>query len=116
MNAVNRSALIVTHRQPYLTWANSLDDDGPKLDITSPHYEPPIYLVNEIVDESDIQTVLKRHHTTIFENELAAWHLDPAAWPERRNFRTFQEWFDVTVSTMVLDLGRGHITVEDLTP
>ena len=39
---INRTALTVIPKQPYIRWANSLDDDGPKLDVHDPHYEPTV--------------------------------------------------------------------------
>ena len=51
MRLVNRAAITVTPKQPYIDWANSLDDDGPRIE----HDRLPersVYLVADIGDYS----------------------------------------------------------------
>ena len=112
-NIVNRTALTITPKQPFIDWANSLDDDGPKLKINDPHYEPTVYLIDEVIDDAALSRALGRYYAQIFENELASWHLVVEDWPQKRDRRIFKKWFEVTVSTVVLDLGRRHIELED---
>jgi hypothetical protein len=109
---INRTALTVIPKQPYVRWANSLDDDGPKLEVHDPHCEPTVYLIDEIPDDAALKNALRRHYAQIFENELASWHLAKEDWPQQRDIRTFREWFEVKVSTMVLDLGRNPLELE----
>ena len=113
MNMINRAALIVIPKQPYIDWANTLDEEGPKLDINDPHYESSVYLADNIVYESDIVAILKRYYRIIFEHELASWYLDTRAWPQKRGFRTFKAWFEVKVSSVVPDLCKDPIEVEE---
>ncbi len=46
---INRAALIVRPKQPYVDWANSVDDDGPRAILQQLRTDPSIYLV-EIID------------------------------------------------------------------
>ena len=112
MNMLNRAALVVMPKQPYVDWANSIDG-GPKLDLNDAHYEYTVYLVDNIGYDSDIPKVLKRYHTYIFEHELAAWYLDIAAWPPQRDLRTFKKWFEVKACSVVLDLCKYRIELEE---
>ena len=112
MQLINRTALVVVPKQPYIDWANTLDDTGPKLNIDAPHYEYNVYLIDDVEDESDLVTALRRQYRTIFEYELAGWHLDEKDWPSRRGFKTFTDWFEVKVCTMVFDLGKSDIQFE----
>ena len=112
-NIINRTALTVKPKQPFIDWANSLDDDGPKLNINDPHYEPTVYLIDEAIDDRALSRILSRHYSQIFENELAGWHLVVEDWPEKRDGRTFKKWFEVTVSTMVLDLSQRYMGFEE---
>lgn len=112
-HTLNRTALTVTPKQPYIQWANTLDDDGPKLDIDAPHYEPTVYLIDEVTDDAALAGALRRHSPQIFENELANWHLLREDWPQKRDWRTFKDWFEVKVSTIVLDLSRRHLALEE---
>ncbi len=112
VNVINRTALTVIPNQLYINWANALDDDGPKLDINNPHSEPTVYLTDEIADNAALTRTLRRHYVQIFEYELSNWHLVKKDWPRKRDFRTFQDWFDVRISTIVLDLSKRSITHE----
>lgn len=114
MNLINRAALIVIPKQPYLDWANTLDDEGPKLDINASYYEYPIYLIDDVEDDQAAVKAIQRHYTHIFENELMAWHRDEKAWPQQRDWRTFKKWFEVQVSSMVFDLSQRQIALEKL--
>ena len=42
---INRAALIVRPRQPYVDWVNSVDDDGPRAILQELRTDPSIYLV-----------------------------------------------------------------------
>ncbi|MCP5003374.1 MAG: hypothetical protein GY941_05395 [Planctomycetes bacterium] len=112
-NIVNRTALTVIPKQPFIDWANSLDDDGPKLKVNDPNYEPTVYLIDEVIGDAALNRIMRRYYPQIFENELAGWHLVVEDWPKKRDSRTFRKWFDVTVSTVVLDLSQHHIALED---
>ena len=110
---VNRTALTVIPKQPYIQWANSLDDDGPKLDVNDPHYEPTVYLIDEAEGDAALNRALRRYSPRIFENELANWHLLREDWPQKRDLRTFKDWFEVKVSTVVLDLSKRSLALEE---
>ena len=109
---INRTALTVIPKQPYIRWANALDDNGPKLDVNDPHYEPTVYLIDEVTDDMALNSALRRYCSQIFENELANWHLLVADWPQKRDLRTFKDWFEVKVSTVVLDLSKRYLELE----
>ena len=70
MESVDRTALMVRPKQPYIDWANSFEDGGPKYDQDRQHAK--IYLIDEVADPSDIKKVVRRHWRDIFEEELLA--------------------------------------------
>jgi hypothetical protein len=109
---LKRTAIIVKPKQPYIQWANSLDDDGVKL---GEEFEPEhtVYLVEDITDYLvDVEAIVAPYFEFIFEEELNAWHRLESDWPARRDFATFLEWFEVKYHSMVLDLCRGRIKTE----
>jgi hypothetical protein len=110
--ALNRAALLVKPKQPFFDWANSTE--GPKLDPTEPAYDPPVYLVEDVDLSPDPEPAIRRHYRTIFEQELASWHMDQDTWPPNRDLSTFNEWFDVELRSLVIDLPRSPIQVEEL--
>jgi hypothetical protein len=113
VRTINRAALVVRPREPYLRWAASLDEKTPEHanDLAS---SVSVYLVPEDPEGEEETPPLEDYFTRIFEHELEAWWTDPAQWPPRRGIATFLEWFDVVGDSMVIDLGRGPVRVEEL--
>ena len=112
MRRIKRAAVSVKPKQPYLEWANGLDEDGVKLGIEFTP-EETIYLVDELAEgELDLETLLEPYFEIIFEEELNAWHRREADWPQERDFRLFQAWFDIELHSLVLDLKGGWLRTE----
>jgi hypothetical protein len=106
---VKRTALVIKPQQPYIQWANSLDDEGVKRgeDVEPEHR---VYLVYDISSfEIDVEATVAPYFEFIFEEELNAWHRLESDWPARRDFATFLAWFEVEYHSMVIDLGRGRV-------
>ena len=38
MKTINRTVVTISPKQPYINWANSFEDDGPKLESKDIHY------------------------------------------------------------------------------
>lgn len=108
---VNRAALIVRPKQPYIDWADSMDDNGPRWnpDIA----EASIYLVEQIELLEDVPTLIDTHWEWVFEDQLSGWMRDPEAWPAPLTRGMFVEWFDYEVSTVIWDLLNARIKHED---
>ena len=98
---LNRGALIVRPKQPYLDWAASLDDSGV---VPDPEDEQTVYLIPEFDDDDEASEILEDIYAEVFERELHGWHTDEAAWPQNRTFAMFKEWFDVELHSVVEDL------------
>lgn len=98
---LNRGAVIVRPRQPYLDWAANLDDSGlvPRRD-----GEKTVYLLPSYECDDEAWEILAEVWETIFESELWAWHTDEAGWPQDRTFAMFKEWFDVELHSVIEDL------------
>ncbi len=112
MQRVKRTAISIRPKQPYLDWANSLDEDGVKI---GPEFTPEenIYLIADSVDQpSDLEALLEPYYEAIFKEELGAWHRFEADWPRRWDRATFLTWFEVEVHSLVLDLVGGWIRCE----
>ena len=103
---LNRAALIVSPKQPFLDWAASLDDSGLVPDVAGEH---TVYLVPEFESEEEGHV-----YAEIFERELDGWHTDESAWPEKRDFKTFQEWFSIELHSVVEDVVDDVLVDDDL--
>jgi len=103
---LNRGALIVRPKQPYLDWATGLDDSGL---VPDPNDEQTIYLMPTFEDNEEAWEIIEEIYAEIFERELDGWHTDEAAWPQNRDFTMFQEWFDIELHSVVEDLCSDEI-------
>jgi hypothetical protein len=105
MRLVKRAAITVKSKKPYITWANSLDEDWVRIgeDFTP---EGCVYLIGDVADviPLDRDVIVQPYFKAIFEEELNSWHRREGEWPSSRTYETFLEWFEVEVHSMVLDL------------
>lgn len=113
MNYINRSAFIIRPKEPYLKWAIKIDPEG-ESHIEYFKERVSVYLVSQDPKEEQETAPLKGFYKTIFEEELAAWHLDESAWPQPRTLKMFYKWFEVKGESMIADLGKGPLQTEEL--
>ena len=120
MKLLNRSAFAVTPKQPFVDWANSLeqDDEGlnQTLSLEEHQREGTVYLIDEVESDTDFDAALAAHWVAIFENELAAWDEMADAWPEPRSQELFNKWFEVKPQVMALDLASQPLMTAVLEP
>ena len=114
MKLLNRTALLVRPKQPFVDWVNSLEEDASLLlaqgDSINDHN---IYLVDEVLDDNHLENVLRRIHRFIFESELFGWWTEERDWPKQRGYKTFRAWFNVEYHTMITDLGKKPLVLEE---
>jgi hypothetical protein len=56
--------------------------------------------------------LIRKHYALIFEEQLNSWHRDETAWPSRRTFAMFGEWFEAKIADMVWDLGKKPLETD----
>lgn len=98
--------LLFVLKKPYIDWANEM---YPKNRPITSRAENNIYLVHEKDSNEDVLKWVKRNFNKIFENELNDWCTDEESWPKKRSYKMFSEWFDLEISSMVLDLEEDPI-------
>ena len=76
MDTLNRSAIAVKPKQPFLDWLHAADPTSHE--ITSPDVcrEPTIYLIPECDTDEELADVLRELCVEIFEEQLAGWYRD----------------------------------------
>ena len=104
MSFLYRSAITITRKQPYIDWANALDEDGPELTPELAGDRRSVYLVSESDDEPDLALLLDEFWERIFEQELGGWMVDDASWPTPLTRELFDAWFDAETTDTVFDL------------
>ncbi|MGI6611727.1 MAG: VacJ [Limnochordia bacterium] len=113
MRTINRSALVIVPKEPYIQWIVSLD---PSLQGETEwlREQVSVYLVAEDPEGSEESAPVTDYFSRIFEYELEGWDEDRRLWPKKRSFALFQQWFDVRAQSIVTDLERAPLTWEEL--
>lgn len=111
---LNRAALIVRYKQPFLDWINSADPSPSSHVFTSTEVneEHTVYLL-EVEDERGLARWLARHHKELFEGELSGWYTDPKLWPKDRSLKVLQEWCSFELHSVVIDVGDTPLEDDD---
>jgi hypothetical protein len=108
---LNRAALIVRPKQPFIDWAKSLDDTNSAPD---PQNEQTVYLVDDFNHDLDKRAneaaVVESVYAEVFARELFLWHTIESRWPTDRSLSAFKSWFTIEIHSSVEDLGDQPIT------
>jgi hypothetical protein len=130
MRVINRTAITVVGAQPYVDWTRARDvsfapakegraaaaGNGGDLSVVIPRTKPygSAYLLPEGVEEEDLLEWIEDNYATLFESQLSAWTEDESVWPERRDLKTFREWFRVDLHSVVVDVSDDEIEGEEI--
>ena len=105
MNTINRSAIIVRTKKPFLDWLNFIDPNGPTVTLNQLNIDPTVYLVPEFDNEEEVMSWLSSGaYEDIFEAQFFGWNTDESVWPQGRTFKMFGEWFDFETHSILEDL------------
>jgi hypothetical protein len=110
---LNRSAVVVRFRQPFIDWLNQSDpefDGG--MTLLEANEDSPVYLV-EAEDERDFDRWLALNHDLVFEELLADWDIDQELWPSDRSLATLKLWCSFELHTTVLDTGEVPLSDDE---
>ena len=113
MLALNRSAIVLRPKPPFLEWLHTADPTSLTLTLTDLGREPTIYLVSECGDPEDEQACLQAVFSTIFEDQLDGWWRDRTTWPTR-SLDVFTRWFDCQFHSTLLDLTDEPLIEEEI--
>lgn len=114
MRAVNRSAVVVVPKQPFLDWLHRVDSTSGVLTLTDLEDDPSVYLLPQCDFERDLEECFKKACVKIFEDQLNGWYRAEELWPEDRSVRTFKRWFDYRFHSVLFDLADDSLIAEDL--
>ncbi len=107
MKLLNRSALMLQPRQPYLDWINALPSDVSELEQPLANGalddEGRVYLVDEFEPEQGGEGTLASHWQRLFNNELSAWDEFGDHWPEPLSLSLLTEWFELKPLALAFD-------------
>jgi len=97
---INRSALVLKPKKPFIDWIKNLDDQFEKNEIIE---DPDIYLLPDFEEVQQMVNWLKKNYDMIFIDQMNNWYTDETLWVTNRTFKLFKEWFDFSLHTMILD-------------
>lgn len=109
MKLINRSSFTLLAKAPFANWVASLEgkisaDEGYELlSLEQLRESGSVYLVDEVVQEQDFDTLLGGSWQKMFENELSAWDEFGDYWPAV-SVELFEQWFDCQANLMSFDL------------
>ena len=113
MRTINRSAVVVFPKQPFLDWLHRVDLTSGELTLADLCRDPGIYLLPEYGLETELEAYLEDVCQEIFEEQMNGWFRAEELWPEERNFEVFRQWFECQFHSMLFDLADGPLIVED---
>jgi hypothetical protein len=100
---LNRCALTIKAKKPFLSWLKSLPDPC-DMTLDQVNSETSVYLLPDYTFDNQQEEILAHYFDLVFEEQLAAWWTAEENWPEDRSLKVFKKWFDVEFHSMVFDL------------
>jgi hypothetical protein len=116
MFLIDRGAIAIKAKEPFVTWLNQLPDNEPdmKFDLINVNQDGYLFLVPEFEDNAQVERWIKRNAGDLFEMILDDWCTEPNWWPQDRNFKVFEDWFSWELFSSPMDLMEEEITKDDL--
>lgn len=103
MFIVDRTMALVRPKQPMLDWLLNQPDNDVDITLDMLRSDCTVLLVPETDEPEETIAYIDDIYSQIFEMELASWYDDTSRWPSSRTLKTFWEWFDVEVHSLVID-------------
>jgi hypothetical protein len=113
MLCLNRTAIVVKAKQPFLDWLRSVDPTSDELTLEEVNAEPTVYLLPECGSSAEAAGLVRRFAREIFAHELDGWWRDPLDWPKTLTFPVFEKWFGWRDHSVVLDLVKDELIREE---
>ena len=107
MRTINRSAVIIIPKQPFLDWLRNMPD--PKFTTDLPTLEKLrednvyVFLIEEYEAEERILEAVYDDFDFFFTRALWAWWTQEKEYPKNRTLEMFKAWFDVRVNSLIED-------------
>ena len=113
LQLTNRAVITISPNEPFLRWVQTADANSAHITMEDINEASHAYLVDDSEDGSEPDSLVRKNFKSIFEEELSGWYTDESMWPQKRDLKTFRQWFTVTVHGIVLDLGKKPPVVEE---
>ena len=98
---LNRCAILLTPKQPFIDWANGVDSEGPRFEDTFQDEGEPVFLGPDVNTIDETRAFVVENFDYFFDFYLEMWYVDETKWPQGRTVEMFQHWFDVRIHSIV---------------
>ncbi len=100
---LNRCMITVRAKQPFFDWVQRFPEAA-GMTLDELNEDGVAYLLPDLEDDDDLESILPQCYDLIFEEELIGWRSDEKDWPPVRDLDVFRRWFDVELRSIVIDL------------
>jgi hypothetical protein len=112
---INRSAVILLPKQPFLDWIERVDPVPTGTTLEELRKDQNVFLVSsdKVPFPSDVRMWVNQRWRILFEHSLNEWFTDETMWPKSRTRKMFHEWFDIEFHSMVWDMEDEPLAYEE---
>jgi len=112
---INRAAIILKYKEPFIHWVNKSDpyDNDPGITLEEANSDCTVYLIRED-DAENLDEWISLNYIQLFESELEDWYIDESLWPKNRNRGIFNEWFYVECHSAISDTVGNKIVDDEI--
>jgi hypothetical protein len=114
MQSINRTAVVIKPKEPFVDWLNSIPDEKVNFTLERISEDNITFLIPQYDNPEDSKNYIRKRFKQIFEWELWGWIVTKELWPKKRTWNMFQEWFDIEINSEVFDLVDGEIEIEEM--
>ena len=115
MHSINRSAITIKPKTPFVDWLNSTPGDD-KYTLDDLRKDNLVFLAPApgYNTQAGVLKYLKTIFDQIFIWELYGWCTDDSIWPQDRTWKMFRDWFEIEINSEVFDLVDKGIVKEEV--
>lgn len=103
MYFVDRALAVLKPKQAFVDWLNAVPDNDVYLSLESIRSDCTSILIPEYNEPEEAINYIDEIYERLFELELSSWYEDRSLWPQDRSLKVFWEWFDVELSSILID-------------
>jgi len=104
---INRNAVVIKAKQPFVDWVNATpkadEEKGHVFTLAEINADCEVLLIPDYDFLEESRGDISPLKTDIFEDALDEWQTDETYWPQNRDEKTFDQWFELEIHSMVDD-------------
>lgn len=108
---INRNALVIEPKQPFVDWINSCPETSRKIKLEEMRSDCAVFLIP--LSDYEHEDWLKENYMAIFAFHLDGWYRNSEIWPKDLSFENFKRFFGYRYASSVLDCEFGWLEKED---